>query len=686
MAPVCKIAIVTFIVTVTPDLAFGLSDLLGLSSSLVPPGGTASLNLSLRAGSGGGPAGLQWTITYPPSVIADISASPGPAAIAAGKTLSCTAASGTYMCLLTGLSTSGLNINVIQNGVVAVVTATISPGAPTAAIAVTNALGATPPGIAVPILALGGTIVTSTSRSFSTLTCSPTTVHSGASATCSVTPNEAAPAGGAIVGLSSNNALLTVPASVAVGAGATSATFVAAAGTVTATQLATVTATLGGTSHSITLSLTDALLISALTCSATTLDAGASSICTVTLSAPAPSGGVSVPVSTSSSTLGVPASVNVAAGSSEATFRATATTVPPGGDSTQSVLVTASLNGASQSEPFTLIICPCSLWPSTAQPVDPSSTGTEAIEVGVKFTSTVSAHATGVRFFKATENGGMHLGNLWTSEGTHLAQVTFTNETSSGWQVAYFPSPIAIAANTTYVISYHAPQGHTAADNGAFVTPLSNLPLQALAGSQDQPNGLYKYGSSAFPTTASSATNYWVDVILNTSTAIGTAAPVSLWPSTAVPDTRGVSSAQSGELGLTFVSEISGYVTGVRFYKSSENLGQHVGYLWTEVGTLLASVTFTSETASGWQQANFASPVAIAANTPYVISYWAPEGHNADDALYFATAGVGNQMLYAPPNGAYGPNSSYADSKVFPTSSSDSGNYWVDLVFTTAVQ
>jgi hypothetical protein len=100
----------------------------------------------------------------------------------------------------------------------------------------------------------------------------------------------------------------------------------------------------------------------------------------------------------------------------------------------------------------------------------------------------------------------------------------------------------------------------------------------------------------------------------------------------------------------------------------------------------MASVVFPNESASGWQQANFSSPIAIDANTPYVISYWSPKGHYADDAGYFATSGITNQMLYAPPNGQYGPNGSYGTTNAFPASSSSSSNYWVDVVFTTAIQ
>ena len=79
-------------------------------------------------------------------------------------------------------------------------------------------------------------------------------------------------------------------------------------------------------------------------------------------------------------------------------------------------------------------------------------------------------------------------------------------------------------------------------------------------------------------------------------------------------------------LGVKFRSDVNGFITGIRFYKGSANTGTHVGSLWTSGGQLLATATFTNETASGWQQANFATPVAITANTVYVASYHAPNG------------------------------------------------------------
>ena len=53
----------------------------------------------------------------------------------------------------------------------------------------------------------------------------------------------------------------------------------------------------------------------------------------------------------------------------------------------------------------------------------------------------------------------------------------------------------------------------------------------------------------------------------------------------------------------------------LRFYKGSSNTGTHVGHLWSAAGTLLGTAAFAAETASGWQEAALAQPVAIVAGT-----------------------------------------------------------------------
>jgi hypothetical protein len=53
------------------------------------------------------------------------------------------------------------------------------------------------------------------------------------------------------------------------------------------------------------------------------------------------------------------------------------------------------------------------------------------------------------------------------------------------------------------------------------------------------------------------------------------------------------------EKGLAFYSVSAGQITAVRFWKHSRETGTHVGKIWSNGGTLLASVTFTNETSSG---------------------------------------------------------------------------------------
>ena len=83
-----------------------------------------------------------------------------------------------------------------------------------------------------------------------------------------------------------------------------------------------------------------------------------------------------------------------------------------------------------------------------------------SVELGVKFTSDVDGEVRGIRFYKASTNTGTHIGSLWTAGGTRLAQVTFSDETGSGWQSATFSDPVSVTAGTTYVASYFAPNGH----------------------------------------------------------------------------------------------------------------------------------------------------------------------------------------------------------------------------------
>jgi hypothetical protein len=154
----------------------------------------------------------------------------------------------------------------------------------------------------------------------------------------------------------------------------------------------------------------------------------------------------------------------------------------------------------------------------------------------------------------------------------------------------------------------------------------------------------------------------------------------TIWPSTRVPATVDNGPDSPLELGVSFKADTSGTITGVRFYKSAANTGVHVGHLWSRTGALLAKVIFTGETASGWQQANFSTPVAITANTVYVASYQSAVGHWSVNWNYFATSGVNNPPLHALQNGSGAPDGIWGGAGTFPTHT-NSANYWVDVVF-----
>ncbi len=137
-------------------------------------------------------------------------------------------------------------------------------------------------------------------------------------------------------------------------------------------------------------------------------------------------------------------------------------------------------------------------------------------------------------------------------------------------------------------------------------------------------------------------------------------------------------------MGVKFKSDVSTSIVGIRFYKSAANTGTHVGNLWSAAGTLLATGTFTNETASGWQQLNFSTPVPITANTVYVASYHSTTGHYAADQNFFATEGVDNAPLHALQDGVSGTDGvfTYGTNSAFPSTGYLATNYWVDVVLT----
>jgi hypothetical protein len=136
----------------------------------------------------------------------------------------------------------------------------------------------------------------------------------------------------------------------------------------------------------------------------------------------------------------------------------------------------------------------------------------------------------------------------------------------------------------------------------------------------------------------------------------------------------------SVELGMRFQARAVGVLSAIRFYKSPANTGIHVGTLWDAYGNRMSTVTFTNETASGWQQAKLPYPITTTKLSTYVISYLAPRGHYAADERFFASSRSTTSLLAY--GDSQGRNGVYKYGKGFPTGSYNATNYYVDVVFT----
>lgn len=133
----------------------------------------------------------------------------------------------------------------------------------------------------------------------------------------------------------------------------------------------------------------------------------------------------------------------------------------------------------------------------------------------------------------------------------------------------------------------------------------------------------------------------------------------------------------SFELGIKFKSVQAGQIIAIRYLKAVSETGTHVGKIWTANGALLASVNFSNETASGWQQQNLDTALNIAANTTYIVSVNC-NSYYACTLDQLATPIV-NGNLSSVADGNNGVYSFSANS--FPTNSYRNNNYFRDIVF-----
>lgn len=226
---------------------------------------------------------------------------------------------------------------------------------------------------------------------------------------------DAAPAGGAVVQVSSSTPLVAVPSSVTVPAGASTATFeVSKAGQGTGTF--TITGDYGFT-RSVTGELAAGPSLVSVILSATNVTGGSATTATVTLDAGAPPGGATIVLTSSSTAADVPESLTIPEGQVSGSFAVTTSSVASTETASISATYETSISAALVIEPVlveSITIAPASVsggrtavgtivlnGPTPASGVT-VSLGSSHAAVSVPATISVLAGSTEATFFIAT--------------------------------------------------------------------------------------------------------------------------------------------------------------------------------------------------------------------------------------------------------------------------------------------
>lgn len=366
----------------------------------------------------------------------------------------------------------------------------------------------------------------------SNLQCAAGTLTSNSGTICTVTISSAAPAGGIAVTITDTSPALTIPASVTVPASATSVSFPVTTGSISDPQTSVVTASLAGSSRSVSISLLDTVSVSNLQCAVGTLAMNASTTCTVTISSAAPAGGAVVTLTDNATALTVPASVTVPPSATSVTFTATAGTIP----ADQSATITASLNGASQTVTLSLI--------GSVTVTNLQCTATSlAANASTTCTVTVS---------KAASTGGAVV--ALTDNATALSLPSSVTVAASATSATFTASTGAISADLNATI--------TASLNGASKTfAISLIGSITVSGLQCTASSLSSNTSTTCTLTISKATSKSGTAVALTDNSTGLTVPASVTVAASATSVAFTASAGtiSADQSATITASLNGF-------------------------------------------------------------------------------------------------------------------------------
>src|SRR5687768_14286920 len=183
------------IVTTTPSATARLTTTISLGSGAGTPGGAVNLGVSLEAPQEVAPVIVQWTMDYPPADVTAVNVTSSATLISAGKDISCSHTTGRSICIL-----FGANNNRAPNGVVATATFTISTSTLSGSSAVqVSAVSAILSSSTTTPASGAGSVITITRPAVTTLnslSCTPGTIKTPGSSSCTVVLSANAPPGG----------------------------------------------------------------------------------------------------------------------------------------------------------------------------------------------------------------------------------------------------------------------------------------------------------------------------------------------------------------------------------------------------------------------------------------------------------------------------------------------------------
>jgi hypothetical protein len=472
----------------------------------------------------------------------------------------------------------------------------------------------------------------------SAISCGSASMTGSGTDACTVTVNAAAPVGGLIVSLSSNNTAVTIPATVSVPAGATSAGFTAAIASVATAQSVTVTATTGSVAKTFALQLNADMPTMTVSSSSSPSIYGSSVTFTATISTDPPGivtfyeGGTAIGTGTISGTTATFTTSSLLAGSQSITAKF------PG-----------NINyGAATSSPIIQMV-------NKASPTITWSTPASIIYGTALSGTQLDAASTVAGTFSYSPAAGALL-----TAGGHTVTTTFTPTDSTDYTTATSSASITVNAATP-AITWAAPAAIT------YGTALSGTQLDAsstLAGTfsySPAAGTVLTTGNHTITTTftPTDSTDYTTatssaSITVNAATpAITWAAPAAITYGTAVSGTQ--LDASSSVAGTFSYSPAAGTVL---------TTGNHT---ITTTFTPADSTDYKGATATVTLTVNKATPVISWTTPGAILSGTALSGTQLD-----ASSTIPGMFVYSPAAGAVLAAGSQALSVTFtPTDTTD---------------